>query len=561
MTDIAIYVRHEKFGPLVSVEVEAFRTDTGTILATTSTGNAKAFTDLSGHASFKGLITTELDPTDPDGKKTRNIPYFFRPRVTRNSAGSADYGVVELHLPTRKGCAVIVIAIGKTVYWRYDPPTDSWISFGTIPNNTALDYNNPHFQFQHSVNPDGSLGSQSTFVSWDDGFNEVDLWSLLGDPNSASPGGGAGEPYAKKGPGGDSVVGLAMGPGRIWISTSPDGIDFTTLGAQHSDDGGVTWQADFSDVLNPGPAIYGEMAAHQTDKGRATLFYLNTPADVPPIEVSITNDPDGTVHFSPDPVTIHHGEVVKWTNNGNVNHSSIDLPFWNSGVIVPGGSWTQAIKLSPGTYHYISALPLVPPSPTGTLTVDTLLNPPPDLLVSRSSVGGWADSIVDHTAEPYVFFQNAQGAYLGDKLIAATYMQIDDHDVVINELRIYASGNDGGSWNKVYSEGIAWGAPQILDGLRLRQVLGTPGAVYVSTHNGILRSTNGSDFSYISQATVCVGMDYDSCNDRLYVLLDDGSFFSVDAPAASWSPTPLAAVPLVSDIGPMLFRNLAVISI
>ncbi len=110
MTDALVYVSNEKFSPLPAVMVEAFRTDTGAVLAAdpgdpTATppvpaGNSTALSSVSGQAVFSKLVTTELDPTDPDGKATRKIPFFFRPRVTRNSGGQNSQrtlGVVRLH--------------------------------------------------------------------------------------------------------------------------------------------------------------------------------------------------------------------------------------------------------------------------------------------------------------------------------------------------------------------------------------------------------------------------------------------------------------------------------
>src|SRR6266516_4337860 len=47
--------------------------------------------------------------------------------------------------------------------------------------------------------------------------------------------------------------------------------------------------------------------------------------------------------FSPTPLTVPVGTVVRWTNNGTTGHTTTSddaQPIWNSGTVLPAGSTT-----------------------------------------------------------------------------------------------------------------------------------------------------------------------------------------------------------------------------
>ncbi|WP_424890346.1 cupredoxin domain-containing protein [Streptomyces sp. XH2] len=56
--------------------------------------------------------------------------------------------------------------------------------------------------------------------------------------------------------------------------------------------------------------------------------------------------------FVPASVTIHVGDSVRWVNKDNDEHTTTsDEPGWDSGLIPPGGDFTQAFT-APGTFSY-----------------------------------------------------------------------------------------------------------------------------------------------------------------------------------------------------------------
>ncbi|MEV5375279.1 MULTISPECIES: cupredoxin domain-containing protein [Streptomyces] len=56
--------------------------------------------------------------------------------------------------------------------------------------------------------------------------------------------------------------------------------------------------------------------------------------------------------FVPASVTIHAGDSVRWVNKDNDEHTTTsDEPGWDSGLIAPGGDFTQVFT-APGTFSY-----------------------------------------------------------------------------------------------------------------------------------------------------------------------------------------------------------------
>lgn len=74
--------------------------------------------------------------------------------------------------------------------------------------------------------------------------------------------------------------------------------------------------------------------------------------------------------FSPAEITISEGDIVTWTNNHSVTHTSTSDDGgveWDSGPLLPGESFSH-IFADPGVYPYHCAFH---PSMTGTVTVNT----------------------------------------------------------------------------------------------------------------------------------------------------------------------------------------------
>lgn len=81
------------------------------------------------------------------------------------------------------------------------------------------------------------------------------------------------------------------------------------------------------------------------------------------VEVGMTN----SLKFTPQKVTIHTGDTVKWTNGSQITHTVTDVPklaskagdatlpqgakSFNSGYLNPGQSYSHTFTV-PGTYHY-----------------------------------------------------------------------------------------------------------------------------------------------------------------------------------------------------------------
>ncbi len=72
-------------------------------------------------------------------------------------------------------------------------------------------------------------------------------------------------------------------------------------------------------------------------------------------------------NFSPQELTISMGDIVTWTNDHSINHTSTsDDAVWDSGVIPPGGSFSFTFD-NAGTFPYHCT---IHPAMTGTITVE-----------------------------------------------------------------------------------------------------------------------------------------------------------------------------------------------
>jgi plastocyanin len=72
-------------------------------------------------------------------------------------------------------------------------------------------------------------------------------------------------------------------------------------------------------------------------------------------------------NFSPQDLAISVGDIVTWTNDHTVNHTSTsDDAVWDSGVIPPGESFSFTFD-NAGTFPYHCA---IHPSMLGTITVE-----------------------------------------------------------------------------------------------------------------------------------------------------------------------------------------------
>src|SRR5215510_12157241 len=70
--------------------------------------------------------------------------------------------------------------------------------------------------------------------------------------------------------------------------------------------------------------------------------------------------------FAPNPVTVAVGGTVTWANNDSTTHTSTsDSGAWNSGSIVPGGTFTRTFSTA-GTFTYHCS---IHPNIVGTVTV------------------------------------------------------------------------------------------------------------------------------------------------------------------------------------------------
>ncbi|MEE9555045.1 MAG: IPTL-CTERM sorting domain-containing protein [candidate division Zixibacteria bacterium] len=79
--------------------------------------------------------------------------------------------------------------------------------------------------------------------------------------------------------------------------------------------------------------------------------------------------------FSPADLTIAEGDIVTWTNDHTINHTSTSDDGgveWDSGVIPPGESFSYTFT-STGTYPYLCT---IHPSMTGSITVEPTDNVP-----------------------------------------------------------------------------------------------------------------------------------------------------------------------------------------
>ena len=86
----------------------------------------------------------------------------------------------------------------------------------------------------------------------------------------------------------------------------------------------------------------------------AGLALCATPADAATVQVSIKNSA-----FNPQTVTIAQGDTVEWTNSEptNIDHTSTDIGFWDSGHIHPGASYSQTTAFrNAGSYAYICTI-------------------------------------------------------------------------------------------------------------------------------------------------------------------------------------------------------------
>jgi plastocyanin len=79
--------------------------------------------------------------------------------------------------------------------------------------------------------------------------------------------------------------------------------------------------------------------------------------------------------FSPANLTINEGDVVTWTNDHTINHTTTSADGgveWDSGTLAPGESFSHTFTTS-GSYDYLCT---IHPSMTGNITVDPLDNVP-----------------------------------------------------------------------------------------------------------------------------------------------------------------------------------------
>jgi len=76
-----------------------------------------------------------------------------------------------------------------------------------------------------------------------------------------------------------------------------------------------------------------------------------------------------TTTFSPGAVTVQSGQYVTWRNDDAISHTTTadgGSPAWNSGTLVPGGSFLRQFSTA-GTFTYHCA---IHPGMTGTVLVN-----------------------------------------------------------------------------------------------------------------------------------------------------------------------------------------------
>jgi plastocyanin len=79
--------------------------------------------------------------------------------------------------------------------------------------------------------------------------------------------------------------------------------------------------------------------------------------------------------FSPANLTINEGDIVTWTNDHTINHTSTSADGgveWDSGTLAPGESFSHTFTTE-GSYDYLCT---IHPSMTGNITVEPLGNVP-----------------------------------------------------------------------------------------------------------------------------------------------------------------------------------------
>lgn len=60
----------------------------------------------------------------------------------------------------------------------------------------------------------------------------------------------------------------------------------------------------------------------------------------------------GNRAYAPDDLSVTTGTTVTWTNNDSIAHTSTSNGSgWNSGVVAPGGQFSQTFQ-TPGTFSY-----------------------------------------------------------------------------------------------------------------------------------------------------------------------------------------------------------------
>ena len=85
-----------------------------------------------------------------------------------------------------------------------------------------------------------------------------------------------------------------------------------------------------------------------------TTTTTTTSTTVPPTTKSVSI---GEFFFSPNPIIVSAGDMIRWTNNGAMSHTTTSgvSPFpngvWNSGVLYPGASFSRTFS-SAGTFQY-----------------------------------------------------------------------------------------------------------------------------------------------------------------------------------------------------------------
>lgn len=109
---------------------------------------------------------------------------------------------------------------------------------------------------------------------------------------------------------------------------------------------------------SPTPSASASASATPASAGQGAASGLGTPAET----VSAT----ANLSFSPNTTTAKVGDVVQWTNTGNVPHNvTFSDPTLTSGTLNQNDTWQVKITVA-GTYAYKCTFH---PGMTGTLTV------------------------------------------------------------------------------------------------------------------------------------------------------------------------------------------------